>query len=125
MIERATLIEMFATLKDNGLNASEDLLWGFYFTDPDAEQLQALVPALESRGYRFIDLFEAEIDEEVSSEPMYYLHVEKVERHNIDSLDARNNEMELLAEQYGVAKYDGMDAGPLTAESIAFSPELN
>lgn len=125
MIERATLIEMFAALKDNGLNANEDLLWGYYFVDPDSEQLQALIPALEGRGYRFIDLFEAEIDEEVSSTPMYYLHVEKAERHTIDTLEVRNQEMELLAEQYGVAKYDGMDAGPLTSSSVALAPELN
>lgn len=125
MIDRAQLVELFATMKDNGLNAEDALLWGYFFRDADPEQLQTLVPALETRGYKFVDLFEAETEDFTPDTPVYYLHVEKIEKHTIDTLDARNKEMYALADQYGIAKYDGMDVGPPIEAPPSFSAELN
>jgi regulator of RNase E activity RraB len=112
MIDRNHLTEMFQKLQDNGLSGSDPLLWGFFFADHDPEKLEVLVPALESRGYKFVDLYEAESEEEFS-EQLYCLHVEKVEQHNIDTLETRMKELRALAEQYGVESYDGMEVGPV------------
>ena len=113
MIEKTTLVEMFKAIKENGLPTNEELLWGYFFADNDPEKLQSLVPALENRGFRFVDLFEAEPEDEDSITAKYYLHVEKIEHHDIDTLDARNKELGALSEQYGVDSYDGMDVGPI------------
>jgi plasmid maintenance system antidote protein VapI len=42
----------------------------------------------------------------------FLLHVERIETHTPASLAARNEELNLLAHQFGV-EYDGMDAGPV------------
>jgi hypothetical protein len=42
------------------------------------------------------------------------LHVEKVETHTVDSLDARNGELDALASKHDLQSYDGMDVGPVT-----------
>jgi len=41
------------------------------------------------------------------------LHVERAEVHSEASLDARNQELQALAEANGVEDYDGMDVGPV------------
>jgi hypothetical protein len=42
--------------------------------------------------------------------PFHWLHVERVETHSVDTLDARNQELDQIAREFGV-KYDGMDVG--------------
>lgn len=114
MIDRTALIEMFQKLRDNGLSPDEDLLWTFFFADSDPEKLETLVPALESRGFRFVDLYEAEPDDElVTVDPLYCLQVERAETHTVDTLETRTKELCALAEQYGVESCDGLEAGPV------------
>jgi hypothetical protein len=67
------------------------------------------------RGYRYVEVFEAE-DEDASA-PYFFLHVEKVEIHNVDSLYRRNTELEAFAKQNGLDTYDGMDVGPVKPET--------
>lgn len=118
MIDKAALIEMFQNIEQNGLSANEELLWGHFFADHDQEKLETLVPALEGRGFRFVDLYEAEPDDEAQYEPLYCLHVEKAERHSVDSLEQRTRELYALADQYGIESYDGMEVGPLEGDSF-------
>lgn len=65
---------------------------------------------------------EHEHDDEEDDE-YYCLHVEKVEKHTIDSLDVRNKEFAALAEKYGVEGYDGMDVGPADGSGIPVDDE--
>ncbi|MFX8929938.1 ribonuclease E inhibitor RraB, partial [Acinetobacter baumannii] len=43
----------------------------------------------------------------------WWLHVERDERHSVDSLDARNRALHRFAETHGLEAYDGMDVGPV------------
>ena len=110
MIEREMLERMFADMHDHGIGTDEDLLWGYFFADQDVAKLEAVVPTLIEMGYRFVDLFKDE-GEADDSEPWFFLHVEKVETHTVDSLHARNQEFYAFVDQHGIESYDGMDVG--------------
>jgi hypothetical protein len=112
MIEVAQLEEMFQSIKTAGKwDMSAPMLWGYFFTDPSAEKLQAAAAHLEQKGYRFVAIFEPDIDE--GAETYYFLHVEQVEVHSVLSLDQRNHDLTRFAEDHGLATYDGMDVGPV------------
>jgi hypothetical protein len=105
VIEREILEQLFATMRANGVETNQDLLWGYFFTDPDASRLRAAVPDLERAGYRFVDILAPD------DEPGHVLHVERIETHTIDSLDQRNRELDEFAQSHGLESYDGMDVG--------------
>ncbi len=89
----------------------EVCLWGYFFTDHDRSRLLAAAPLLEQMGYRFVGLLEPSPDDD--DKELLFLHVEREERHTVDSLDARNKYLYRFAEQAGIETYDGMDVGPL------------
>ena len=94
-------------------NMQGDMLWGYFFTDRDQERLQSCASALAEQGYRLVDIYPTDVEVEgVDQEPTIVLHVEKVETHSVESLDARNREFYRLAEKLGLESYDGMDVGP-------------
>jgi hypothetical protein len=87
------------------------MLWGYFFTDSDRIALERAAKKLEAEGYRFVDVFQPEDDGKPL--PYFFLHVEKVETHSVDSLYKRNTQLEAFAKQNGLDTYDGMDAGPV------------
>jgi len=107
------LDEMFDGIKQNGQwDLSKPLLWGYFFTDSDPHKLEAVIPALQDKGYKIVGIFQAEKESE--DEPdLFFLHVERVELHNSTSLDLRNDELYIFAHQKGLDSYDGMDVGPV------------
>ena len=112
MIERSQLEEMFESIRSAGRwNMQEPMLWGYFFTDSSAQKLESIVPMLEQSGYRFVSLFEPELDE--GAEAYFFLHVEREEVHTVDSLFERNTQLEDFAASHGLATYDGMDVGPI------------
>lgn len=92
-------------------NMDGEMLWGYFFVDREPERLKRLQQQLETTGYRFVDLHE--VEKEGSKTGDFMLHVERVETHDVDSLDTRNGELDALAAEYGVREYDGMDVGPV------------
>jgi hypothetical protein len=107
MIPKAQLIEMFESMREQApFDVDADLLWGYFFTGPAEPALERLGEKLVQAGYRFVEIRPDE------KEPYFWLHVEKVETHSPDTLDARNHEFYQLADKYGVT-YDGMDVGPV------------
>jgi hypothetical protein len=116
VIEKKQLELMFEQIADNtDWDLSAPLIWGFFFTDASAEKLRAVVPALEQDGYRFVDVFLADKDEE-NAPDLWMLQVEKVEVHTADSLDLRNGELYRFAAGHGLGAYDGMDVAPVDPE---------
>lgn len=112
MITVDSLEAMFENIRANTKwQIDGPMLWGYFFTDPAAEKLQALVPVLEAQGYRFVDLFIPKLDEGVDE--YFFLHVEREELHTVDSLHERNMRLYALAELHGLTSYDGMDVGPI------------
>src|SRR5215510_13020156 len=85
-------------------------LWGYFFTDHNRAKLLGAVPTLESMGYRFVSVLQ---DAQNDDQNLLFLHVEREERHTVDTLYARNQELTSLAEEFGLESYDGMDVGPV------------
>ncbi len=111
MITKETIIDFFEDLKINSdFNLNEELLWGYFFLDKDYNKLKKISEYLEKEEYRFVDIFEAEKETEDDPEE-YYLHIEKVEFHNVDSLDKRNRYFYNLAVKNNIDSYDGFYVG--------------
>src|SRR6266567_263717 len=111
MISRDQLQEMFDAMRGKAKwNIDDVCLWGYFFTDHDRERLLASAPALERMGYKVVGLLGPTPEDDDQS--LLLLHVEREERHTVDSLDARNRELYRFAEEFGLESYDGMDVGP-------------
>jgi hypothetical protein len=114
MIELSQLEEMFQGIrKDSNWNIDGPMVWGYFFTDVSPDRLELLRNRLEHDGYRFVDMFEANVDE--GEDPYLFLHVEKVETHTVSSLHERNSQLYALVDELDVGTYDGMDVGPVTS----------
>src|SRR3989442_1396769 len=105
-ITLAQMEEMFQNIRaKTKWNVDADLLWGYFFMDPQQEKLGPVADELSKAGYRVVNLHPSR------NGRTYVLHVEKVETHTPQSLNERNMEFYRLAEKFGIASYDGMDVG--------------
>lgn len=106
MIQLEQLQAMFQDMRAKApWNVDGPLLWGYFFTDRNPEKLKPVCSFLEQQGYRLVGIYEAR------NKLTFVLHVEKIEHHTPESLDARNREFYRLAHQYKLDSYDGMDVG--------------
>jgi hypothetical protein len=78
--------------------------WSYYFTDTSAEAFTTLAQHLDKEGFELVAIDESETAGE------YFLQIDEVITHNPESLFALGQTFTQLAEQFGVAHYDGMDA---------------
>lgn len=110
--------DLFVNIAEN-LDVSQPLLWGYYFTNDTEEGLQKAAEALASQGYTVVDLYASDPDEDEEPNPdtAWWLHVEKVEVHTPESLFARGEELERLADEFELTCYDGMDVGEVEDDS--------
>ncbi len=122
MIDRNAAIALFAQTADHGVDTERELLWGYFFVDRDPETLRSAVPDLLQDGYRLVALFEADAAPDDGPAPTWVLHVERVERHDVDSLDARNQQLNRFATACGIETYDGMDVGPVDGKPFPQRP---
>ncbi len=108
MITLEMLKQMFAEMrKDAPFDPDHELLWGYFFTHASKKELRPVADELVAEGYREVALYRTD------DRKTYFLHVERVERHTPESLHARNQEFNALAERHGIDAYDGMDVGPV------------
>jgi hypothetical protein len=106
MIGREQLQQMFDEIARNaGWDMSKPMLWGYFFTHTSRDELETAASTLAEEGYRVVEISEDD-DEE-----LFWLHVERVEAHSVDSLYERNESFYRLAEELGLESYDGMDVG--------------
>jgi len=104
---------MFDSMSSNsGWDVSKPMVWGYFFTNSTRPPLESAAKLLASQGYRVVDI---RIDDKdsPSDADSWWLHVEKIEVHTVDTLDGRNREFYGLAESLGLDSYDGMDVGPV------------
>ena len=92
---------------DTKWNLEGDMLWGFFFTNPTKPPLETVAKQLEKKGYRIVDIY---LDD---SKKNWWLHVEKIETHTVDSLTRREEELSIVATQSNLGSYDGWDVGPV------------
>ncbi len=106
------LEQMFDNMQNkSGWNATGDLLWGYFFTDPNPNKLRPLADHLIDIGYRFVSIYETD------DRSTHFLNVECIEAHTPASLFNHTSQMNTLASQFGVESYDGMDVRPVTCAS--------
>jgi hypothetical protein len=86
----------------------ETCRWSYFFVDADLNKLLPLANHMESLGYEVAGTLDPD---ESDDDPVYYLRVDKIERHTPQSLHGLNQELYGIAKQFGVADYDGMDVG--------------
>jgi hypothetical protein len=117
MIERDQLQEMFDNIAEKSdWDMSGDMLWGYFFTHSSREPLESASRLLAAEGYRVVDIYPGEKEDD--DEPdVWWLHVEKVESHTVDSLNACNERFYEFADGIGLDAYDGMDVGPVETEN--------
>jgi hypothetical protein len=114
MISRDTLISFFADtrrLRQDGkahFDIDDTCRWSYFFVDLSRSKLEPLSDHLQQLGYEAKGFLEPDL---TSDGPAYFLRVDRVERHTVDSLEARNDELYELAARFGVQDYDGMDVG--------------
>ena len=109
-ISKEKLQAMFAAMRRNApWNVDGPLLWGYYFTNPIPEPLKVAAGQLEALGYHVVDISERP---NAASKSRWWLHVEKIEVHSVESLDARNHEFYDFAAKNQLSSYDGMVVGP-------------
>lgn len=110
MITLDALNRMFTAMRTEAgykkWNVDGELLWGYYFTDPNPLKLKPVAEYLAKEGYRVVDTYQTD------DKKTYVLHVEKVEHHTPESLNKKNIEFYKLAQRFGLESYDGMDVGP-------------
>src|SRR5262245_15406227 len=100
--------EMFANMRaKTKWHVDGDMLWGYFFTDPDTNKLQRASQRLTATGYRLVQIYPTD------DKSTCVLHVERIEKHTPQTLQTRNGEFEKLAAEFGLKSYDGMDIGPV------------
>ncbi|MYN18443.1 ribonuclease E inhibitor RraB [Rugamonas sp. FT107W] len=113
MITKEDMVELFADMKQNApWDSSKPLLWGYFFADPTKSKLEGASAQLKAKGYQVVGIYDSKPEAETPA--LWWLHVEKVEKHTADTLHARNQEFYKFAEEHQLESYDGMDVGPAT-----------
>jgi hypothetical protein len=111
VIDRSKLQEMFDSIAERGQwDMSRPMLWGYFFTHSDREALNAVVPLLQIRDYEYVEIHQSDKDDPTEAD-LWWLHVQRVEVHSVDSLFARNEQLSDFAREHGLDSYDGMDVG--------------
>ena len=110
MITDETVIDFFEDIKaNNSFDLQSKLLWGYFFLSENKNQLEEVRKYLEKMDYVYVDIFDAE-KEDINDEDEFYLHMEKREKQNVETLLQRNKELYSIADSYNVT-YDGFDVG--------------
>jgi len=108
MIPKSKLQEMFNNIRvKTKWNMDKDMVWGYFFTSASQDALDKPSKELASLGYKVVAIYPSD------DKSIYWLHVERIETHSVDSLYKRNAELYQFASKYNSVQYDGMDVGPV------------
>jgi hypothetical protein len=106
MIELEMLERMFANMRAKTVwNVDGPMLWGYFFIDRNEEKLRKAAEYLTDQSYRLVAI------RETGDGSSRVLHVERVEAHSPQTLFARNELLNALADRFELESYDGMDVG--------------
>lgn len=112
MITKEEMVELFDDMKQNApWDISKPLLWGYFFADTSKTKLELAQVLFKAKGYQIVGIYDSK--PEASVPALWWLHIEKVELHTVDTLHARNQEFYQFAEEHQLESYDGMDVGPV------------
>ncbi|WP_241463951.1 ribonuclease E inhibitor RraB [Rhodoferax saidenbachensis] len=114
-VPREQLEQMFANItKQTKWDMSRPMLWGYFFTNKSRPPLEAAAKELSAQGYKVVNIYLSDKDKP-NAPDLWWLHVERVEAHSVESLHSRNTELAAFAKRSRLGAYDGMDVGPVAA----------
>ncbi len=90
-------------ISTDSIDFSKDLSWGYYFSDFEKTNLEVFKNVLLKEGYTFAEI----IKEDESNK--YLLHLEKIEKHTIDTLTKRDLQLIGYANRFNIDSYEGFD----------------
>jgi len=80
------------------------MLYGYFFTDDKPEALRKAASYLALKKFDFVEIFQ-------DSTKIYWLHLQRREIHNTESLFELDKYLYDVANKYGLRSYDGFDVG--------------
>lgn len=104
MIALEKIKEMYDNMHNNGVDTNNDMLYGYFFTNSKPNKLEKVSEYLKKEGFKYVDIYPDDTGE-------YWLHLERIETHNANSLFDLNKKLYKVAEQFKVTSYDGFDVG--------------
>lgn len=111
MISKEEMVTLFDDMAKNApWDCSKPLLWGYFLADASKAKLEAAAPLLAAQGYTVVGIYDSQ--KTADTPELWWLHVEKVEKHTVDTLHERNQQFYRFAEEQQIDTYDGMDVGP-------------
>ncbi|WP_316753744.1 ribonuclease E inhibitor RraB [Pedobacter gandavensis] len=96
--------DFYTNMKEKGVNTDTTMLYGYFFTNETRKPLEAAAEELKKKKFQFVEIYQ-------SDDSIYWLHVERKEKHNSTSLYALNKDLYDLASRYNLQSYDGYDVG--------------
>ena len=96
------LIEIFANMKQDGWDTKKPLKWGFFFMNANMEPLEVAFNVLKEQHYKLESVHQAD-------ETTFVMQVSKIEKMTPETLHARNQSFNQLADQLHIDTYDGWD----------------
>ncbi|MFK5985917.1 MAG: ribonuclease E inhibitor RraB [Pseudomonadota bacterium] len=107
MIDKHDVKALFQKMQDAGWNMQQAQVWGYFFKDSSEQKLIKLSHKLKQLGYTINDINQSYPDKS------YWLHIEKIQQHSIESLHQLNQYFYQLAKDNNISSYDGMDISPI------------
>lgn len=103
--------EGFNSLKGQGIDPSQPLLYKFFFKDSSAEAIKGLQAELEKQEFKKVALYE--------EEDVIFLNMEQTTVHTPETLYKINEDLHKLASKYKVDQFDGFEIGnPIKPKGI-------
>ncbi|MEO5645447.1 MAG: ribonuclease E inhibitor RraB [Bacteroidia bacterium] len=96
--------EMFDEMKSSGVNTDTEMLYGYFFNDKKREKLEKVGKELSKKGFQFVEIYS-------DTTELFWLHLERIEIHNAESLYNLDKELYAIADKYEIESYDGFDVG--------------
>jgi hypothetical protein len=104
MIPKEEIVGFFDHMKSNGTDTNTKMLYGYFFTNDEPKKLEKVSEELKKQGFEFVDIYPDETNQ-------YWLHMERIEIHNSESLYNLNKELYAIADKFSIESYDGFDVG--------------
>ncbi len=104
MIPKEEIVGFFDRMKSNGVDTNTNMLYGYFFTNDEPKKLEKVAEELKKQGFEYVDIYPDETNQ-------YWLHMERIEIHNSESLFSLNKELYAIADKFSIKTYDGFDVG--------------
>lgn len=95
--------EMFTNMENQGSDLNQKMLWGYFFTSNKKDKFDQVANELKNQNFEFVEVYQ-DVDKS------YWLHLERKEIHNPQSLFELDKILYKIADKYEIT-YDGFDVG--------------